>query len=191
LATRNGEAWQYDLHPVTLGRYNLWVRAYDLAGNVTLAGPYQVDITPIRQIFLPAVMHNYASAPDLVVERLIAASDSMTVVIKNQGNAPVENEFWVDVYIAPRTAPTQVNQTWEQLGSQGLVWGVTASALTALAPGGTLALTAGDAYYWPNFSRAQWVGEGNALAHPCCFAPVARRNGGRAHATRLSTTGIW
>jgi len=70
LATQNGEAWQYDLHPVSLGRYNLWVRAYDLAGNVTLAGPYQVDITPGHRIFLPAVMHNHVSAPNLVKERV-------------------------------------------------------------------------------------------------------------------------
>lgn len=62
LATWNGEAWQYDLQPASLGRYTLWVRAYDLAGNVTLAGPYAVDITPPHQVFLPVIMRNHTPA---------------------------------------------------------------------------------------------------------------------------------
>ncbi len=70
----------------------------------------------------------------------------MQVVIVNQGNAPVTGEFWVDVYIDPRPVPTAVNQIWPDYASQGLVWGVTADALP-LAPGETLTLTIGDAYY--------------------------------------------
>jgi hypothetical protein len=100
------------------------------------------------------VARNFMPGPDLVVERLIVTSDAVTVVVKNQGSVPVatDEEFWVDVYVAPDPAPTGVNQRWENLGSQGLCWGVTASALP-LAPGDVITLTIGDAYYWPSFSN--------------------------------------
>ena len=107
------------------------------------------------RVFLPLVVRNYVSAPDLIVQNIIATPNNIQVVIANLGNAPVENEFWVDVYTAPRAAPTRVNQTWDQLGSQGLVWGVTADALP-IAPGGVITLTVGDAYYWPSHSQASW-----------------------------------
>jgi hypothetical protein len=64
------------------------------------------------------------------------------------------NEFWVDVYLNPNPAPTHVNQTWNQLGSQGLVWGVTETALPQLVPGSLLTLT--DGYYQPDYSRVSW-----------------------------------
>jgi hypothetical protein len=36
--------------------------------------------------------------------------DGVQVVIKNQDSAPVNDEFWVDVYINPSPAPTTANQ---------------------------------------------------------------------------------
>lgn len=42
---------------------------------------------------LPLGLGSYASAPDLVVERIIATSNAVTVTIKNQGNAPVADAF--------------------------------------------------------------------------------------------------
>jgi hypothetical protein len=91
-----------------------------------------------------------------VVDRIVATRNNVQVVIKNQGDRPVADEFWVDVYINPTTAPTGVNQTWRMLGTQGLVWGVTAPALPSLQPGGVLTLTVGDKYYWPSESNMSW-----------------------------------
>jgi hypothetical protein len=82
------------------------------------------------------------------------------VVIKNQGNSPVVDAFWVDVYLNPTTPPTQVNQHWQDLGTAGLVWGIQGAALP-LDPGETLTLTIGDAYYYAagsNFGQPLPVG---------------------------------
>jgi subtilisin-like proprotein convertase family protein len=155
-AVLNGKSWSYNLRPISLGVHRLEVSAVDLAGNVATTARYAVEIRPITYTYLPLVMRNYTSAPDLIVENIIATANNVQVVIKNQGNVPVNNEFWVDVYIAPRTEPTQVNQTWNQLGNQGLVWGVSADLLAALTPGGIITLTVGDAYYWPSHSRVSW-----------------------------------
>jgi PKD repeat protein len=108
-------------------------------------------------IYLPLVMRRHISTPDLVVDSLIATSDAVTVTIRNQGTGPVsvEDEFWVDVYINPDIEPTHVNQTWEHVGSQGLVWGVTESALP-LYPGEALTLTVSDDYHWPDMSQVSW-----------------------------------
>ncbi len=84
-----------------------------------------------------------ALAPDLVVERIEASSQEVVVVIRNQGDAPVDlgQEFWVDLYVAPNPPPTKVNQIWNDGRSkEGIVWGVTASALP-LKPGGMVVLT--------------------------------------------------
>jgi CSLREA domain-containing protein len=110
-------------------------------------------------VFIPLVLNNFVQAPDLVVESLTVlpsgATGEVQVVIKNIGNAPVMEEFWVDVYINPQTVPTAVNQTWEMLGSQGLAWGVLANALP-LNPGETLILTISSPYFVANASRIIW-----------------------------------
>ena len=74
-------------------------------------------------IYLPLITNNYLYAPDLVVRDIVTGSDGLKVVIENQGNAPVTNEFWVDAYVNPYRAPTAVNQIWNYLTDQGLVWG--------------------------------------------------------------------
>jgi uncharacterized repeat protein (TIGR01451 family) len=118
-----------------------------------------VEIIDWYTLHLPLVMRNYVAAPDLVVERLAVTSNAVTVTIKNDGDAPVEdhfaNEFWVDVYIDPDTPPTSINQTWQRVGDQGLVWGVTQEALP-LAPGEALTLTVGGPYYYPDESVVTW-----------------------------------
>jgi uncharacterized repeat protein (TIGR01451 family) len=118
-----------------------------------------VEIVEWYRVYLPLVARNYAAAPDLVVESLVATSNAVTVTIRNDGDAPVDslssNEFWTDVYVAPTTPPTHVNQTWQQVGDQGLVWGVTRSALP-LAPGDALTLTLDGPYYRPDESEVTW-----------------------------------
>jgi subtilisin-like proprotein convertase family protein/archaellum component FlaG (FlaF/FlaG flagellin family) len=90
--------------------------------------------------------------PDLIVENLTVTANNVQVVIKNQGEATVNDEFWVDVYIDPDPPPTAVNQIWNDIASEGLVWGVTAD----LRPGEVLTLTIGDAYYQAAYSHVHW-----------------------------------
>ena len=109
----------------------------------------------IFYVYLPFTARRYVSAPDLVVERVTATSDSIQLVIKNQGHAPVANEFWIDVYIDPDPIPTAVNQVWPYLCDEGLVWGITADALPLL-PGDAITLTIGDIFYVPEYSSVSW-----------------------------------
>jgi hypothetical protein len=106
-------------------------------------------------IYLPLVVRNYVPGPDLVVTSVVATANDVQVTIVNRGDQPVEadilNEFWVDVYIDlkdPDNPPAKVNDIWQDFAYQGFSWGVTLSALP-LAPGDTLTLVVGDAYYDP------------------------------------------
>ncbi len=115
------------------------------------------------KIYLPLIMRNAVVAPDLVVERIIATSNGAQVVIKNQGNAPVMDEFWVDLYVNPHPVPTGVNQTWNDgRCTQGIVWGVTTAALP-IAPDGMITLTYGDDYYWPSLSSFGTLAAGTPI----------------------------
>ncbi len=106
-------------------------------------------------LYLPLVLKKFADAPDLVVESLTATENNVQVVIANHGTQPVVDGFWVDVYLNPNPPPSAVNQTWPQLGQQGLAWGITPEALP-LAPGQALTLTVGGEYYRPNKSAVTW-----------------------------------
>lgn len=78
------------------------------------------------------------------MERLLASPNAVQVVLKNVGQSTATDDFWVDVYFAPATTPSAVNQRWNDLASQGgAVWGVTQD----LAPGQSLTLALGDAFY--------------------------------------------
>jgi len=182
-ATRDGNGWRFDLQPAQAGTYTLQVSAYDAAQNVSLAGPFGVAITEptIYQAFLPLVTQAFVAGPDLAVNRLLVTNTAVQVIIKNQGNEPVTDEFWVDVYVNPRSAPTGVNQTWSSLGAQGLTWGVTAAALPQLVPGGVLTLTVNDAYFWPSLSKVTWpLANGTPV-----YAQVDAANAGVAYGAVL------
>jgi hypothetical protein len=114
---------------------------------------YKVEIWGLA--YLPLVTNNYVVAPDLVVDNIIATSDAITVVVENVGNAPVTDEFWVDLYIDPNPAPTTVNQIWVDLADEGATWGVT-TAVLPLTPGDVLTLTIGDAFYASEYSHIDW-----------------------------------
>ena len=108
-------------------------------------------------------MQDYLRAPDLIVDEIRADADTVEVVIRNRGNAPVVDAFWVDLYVNPDPAPTGVNQVWEDLASQGLVWGVEGGALP-LMPDDSLTLRVGDAYFWESYSRVRWpLAQGTVL----------------------------
>ncbi|KAA3663098.1 MAG: hypothetical protein DWQ04_11605, partial [Chloroflexi bacterium] len=114
-----------------------------------------IDITDndsIVFIFLPMLVNNDVGAPDLMVKDITIMGNSVQVTIENQGQGPVTDAFWVDLYINPTVPPTQVNHTWETQGGEGTMWGVQADALP-LHPGDALILAVGDARdFGGNFS---------------------------------------
>jgi len=117
-------------------------------GTSTLTATTRVNVFS-GKVYLPLIARNYVAAPDLVVTSLAAATGSVQVVIKNQGDLPATDGFYVDVYINPNPVPTAVNQIWSDgRSAQGLTWGVTSS----VQPGQVLTLTIGDAYYLPEYS---------------------------------------
>ncbi len=105
---------------------------------------------PLYHVHLPLVLQSMA-APDLVVLSITATTDTIQVVIGNQGNAPAVSDFWVDVYIDPDPVPGTVNQTWLHVADMGLVWDV----WDTLYPGQTLTLTNVTAYAEP-YSFIVW-----------------------------------
>ena len=113
---------------------------------------------PFEYFYLPVIFKSHVSGPDLVVNEVVAVGGTVTVTIENIGDAPSVDDFWVDFYVAPSPNPSQVNQTWQMLCTQGEAWGVQAS----LGPGDMLVLTnrsggPGYNYYWPtqsNFTSA-------------------------------------
>lgn len=111
-------------------------------------GPTHIYLPHIDQ---GTVLGTTVGLPDLVVEQLSATAESVQLTLVNRGSGSVTDEFWVDVYVAPTPPPTGVNRVWTDLATEGLVWGVTASALPIL-PGQAITLTVGDAYYSPQHS---------------------------------------
>jgi hypothetical protein len=102
-------------------------------------------------LYLPIIVKPFVPVPDLVIESLTVTGSGITVVIRNQGGGPVVDAFWVDIYFNPSAPPT-INQPWPTLADHGHVWGIAGAGLTALNPGGSLTLTVGDAYYFPDES---------------------------------------
>jgi hypothetical protein len=56
---RDGADWTYTPRPTVAGKYTYWLEAYDLAGNVSTSGPYEVQIGAVNQVYLPIVMRNW------------------------------------------------------------------------------------------------------------------------------------
>jgi uncharacterized repeat protein (TIGR01451 family) len=139
-----------------IGEYTAIVTATNSVSVMTATTT--VSITNLTTVYLPVVMRNYVAAPDLVVEQINASSTSVQVVIRNEGDQPVEDEFWVDAYLNPTSPPTAVNQTWQYVGNYGIVWGVTSDALP-LNPGEAITLTvtpSGGDYYYAGLSNVSW-----------------------------------
>jgi alpha-tubulin suppressor-like RCC1 family protein len=110
-------------------------------------------------LFLPVVARAAVSAPDLVVDSLVAAGDALTVTIRNTGTATASNAFWVDVYFDPVEVPG-VNKPWDTIASYGTVWGVTRPILA----GETLLLTNRGDYFFPEYSSVFPPGGAEAYA---------------------------
>ncbi|MBX0328149.1 hypothetical protein K2Z83_10710, partial [Oscillochloris sp. ZM17-4] len=150
--------YTFDLTPAADGAVTADIAAgvaTDAAGNsnsaaTQLSRTYS-PVAPITRIYLSLVMVPTPppALPDLVVAQISTAGGQLSVTIANQGAAATSEAFWVDLLIAPTRAPTQLNDTWDALGTRGLTWGVTAP----LAPGARITLTVGDAYYRADYSN--------------------------------------
>lgn len=130
-----GTSWVLDQRGVT--------RPQDSGCDV---GAYESD-SRITAVYLPVVIRaeDVLIAPDLIVSDIQVTASSVQIVIANQGTGAVTTPFWVDLYINPDPAPTEVNQTWDQLSTEGLVWGVVDTS--SLTPDGTLTLVLNDANF--------------------------------------------
>jgi uncharacterized repeat protein (TIGR01451 family) len=144
------------------GTYTAVVTATNSLGTLSATTVVTIVEPTGSIIYLPLVMNNYSNAPDLVVTEVIATRNAITVTVENQGDSRIEGfeqEFWVDVYIDPDTMPVSVNQTWQHVGTQGLVWGVTMAAFP-MDPGEEIVLVANSSgsgtYYWPELSQVTW-----------------------------------
>jgi uncharacterized repeat protein (TIGR01451 family) len=101
-----------------------------------------VTTTVGGMVYLPHLVRNTFVAPDLAIDGVSATTGGVTVTLRNAGNAPVLDPFWVDVYFDPRETP-RVNRPWPFIAAHGAAWGVT----QPLAPGESLTLTSGGVYY--------------------------------------------
>ncbi len=116
-----------------------------------LSIPYGKEKITYEYVYLPLVLIP-VQGPDLIVSGAALFTDTVVITITNQGNQPVEDGFWVDLYIDPNPVPTQVNQMWHQIAAQGLAWGVAAESMS-IAPGESFTLTVNGPYYQPDYSR--------------------------------------
>ena len=106
----------------------------------------------VQPLYLPVVFKNTVWMPGLVIDDLRVNGDNVEVVIRNAGNAPTVEDFWVDVSFDPAYRPPRINQPWSRIAAHGVVWGV----VDSLPEGGSLTLVndGGDPYYFPNLSSA-------------------------------------
>lgn len=100
-------------------------------------------------LYLPLVLSDYASTVDLVIDDLVATSNTVTVTVRNAGNATLTDAFWLDVYFNPSRVPV-VNKGWPAIAPYGVVWGVT----QPLGPNESLILTINGPYYSTKYSSA-------------------------------------
>lgn len=112
--------------------------------GITETIPFTVTVIDVPDLRMPLIMNDMYPGADLRVVRIspwLLKSDVdkdrpryVQVYIANYGTEPITEEFWVDLYLDPTTAPTEVNQRWEDLGTYGAHWGITTANLP-LDPG--------------------------------------------------------
>lgn len=110
-----------------------------------------VTVQPDGKLYLPFIGKAASPGCDLVTDEVNAGSGGITVKIRNQGRIAVTDSFWLDVYFNPSQTPA-VNRPWDTIAPAGAVWGVTRT----LAPGESLTLTSGGAYYSASHSSASF-----------------------------------
>ncbi|GEM_PF-2084225 len=105
-------------------------------------------------IYLPLVLRNYSVGPDLIVEDVNFGENHIAITIRNQGKLPVPapEGFWIDLYVNPSPAPTQVNQLWDPISPYGAAWGVDRDALP-IPPNETYIIYLYDKFHKPAYTR--------------------------------------
>jgi len=136
-----------------------------------------VTITVVQyRLHLPLLMRPEPQS-NLVVTALQGDQNGISLVIRNTGDAPTKEAFWVDVYINP-SQPPPVNMPWHQIAPAGAVWGVN----RALAPGESLTLTRSSPFYAPEYSS------GTFQAGAVLYAFVDSYGTGGTHGAELESS---
>lgn len=109
------------------------------------------EASKVLKSFLPLILNNYASEADLIITDFSVnlADNNVSITIKNVGDRSITEDFWVDLYLNPKTVPTAANDVWELLGKHGAAWGIEQT----LAPDASLTLTLNDTFYIPEKSN--------------------------------------
>ncbi len=114
LATRGGGDWAYVLRPNSGGTYTLWLEAHDLAGNVTQAGPFEVEIACTAADLTTAIVS--AQTP-------VGATSPISLTARLTNNGPNEAAtglpvaFYLDGDLIGTASTTQALEEgeWEDL----------------------------------------------------------------------------
>ena len=149
-------------------------------GTVTATARVTVSIG-LNYLYLPLIIKPgpAVDAPDLVVTNITATSSEVQVTIRNQGTVATAAGFWVDFYVDPNPVPTHANQLWDDLGSEGIAWGVT----IPINPGESLTLVYSTAPGAPNtfVSAADTNFTGTLAPGTPVYAQVDSAHVGRAN----------
>jgi uncharacterized repeat protein (TIGR01451 family) len=127
--------------------------------NETAEDSYSFNVVPppstISLIYLPVIFKDFTSAPDLIVESLLADVDLVTITVKNVGNSPVNNGFYVDIYVDPDPIPTGPEHTANDGRSdQYATWLIpSATEVLPLEVGEELTLIIGGDFYKSEYSN--------------------------------------
>jgi hypothetical protein len=112
---------------------------------------HQVITRPVSPIFMPFIINNNISVPDLIITDFSinppnpSSTDNIvvTVVVENQGNTTTGEGFWVDFYANPAILPNDpslgADRRWDNSAIdsfRGIAWEV-----PALGPGASVTLT--------------------------------------------------
>ncbi|MFK7805430.1 MAG: lamin tail domain-containing protein [Anaerolineae bacterium] len=116
--------------------------------------------------------------PDLVVDSIGVVNGEAVVVLQNIGAGPVESAFWVDLFVNPIVDPVELNDTLEQMGETGWVWGVTDAALP-MSAGARLTLTLDSAYFSDVYSTfsGEFVDRDRFVVHVDSASTIADYGG--------------
>jgi PKD repeat protein len=156
-----------------VGFYTALVTATNSVSTLTTTTRVTITAQPRYTTYLPLVMRNFFTAPELIVQSVSASSEVITVVIKNIGDAPAAQSFWVDAYVDPNPPPTAVNQIWwdQNRSLQGVAWAVD-EPFVPLEPGAVITLTSRD----PNVSPERTLFQGNLPVGTPIYAQVDSYN---------------
>ena len=142
-----------------------------------------------RQLLLfyfPFIAKTNVSLPDLVITNITATSSDVLVTLKNQGDAPVTDAFWVDIYYDLSTPPS--------LNQQGsLFWGLSvANSGVPIAAGKSVTLSLASSTYFegsPPGSGTKVYGQVDSVGRAGVGGVVEANEGNNVFGAVTSTSG--